>query len=202
MEELAIFSHDVHAFWFDKLDCDGHWDKKTSSKWFRKDPLFDKKIKERFGAYLERHFIIEELSFDTPKQLLALIILFDQFPRNMYRGRKEAFKWDKIAIALAKKGIEMGMDKQLLPIERFFFYLPFMHSEDLDQQNEAIRLYETLVKDAPKDQRTFFEGSLDYTHKHQVIIKRFSRFPHRNAALERVSSDEETTFLKEPGSSF
>jgi len=170
------------------------WFKETpSTKWFDKDPSFDKKIRDLF---LETYDAAKAGNIYSWKEgvdsYLALVILFDQFPRNMFRGDGKAFETDSLALKIAKKAIKKGLDKELGAIERKFLYMPFMHSENLEDQRESVKLFSLM-----EDQET-----TKYAIQHANIIEKFSRFPHRNKILKRQSSKEEELFLKTPGSSF
>jgi uncharacterized protein (DUF924 family) len=127
-----------------------------------------------------------------PKGVLAAILVLDQFPRNMFRDDARAFATDQAALALAKRAISDGIDMQLPPEERAFIYMPFQHSEAHDDQARSIALFTSLS--APLN--------LDFARRHQAIIARFGRFPHRNSVLGHASTVEELAFLQEPGSSF
>ena len=171
--------------------------------WFGKDAANDRDIRSRFGADLQR--ANEGLCDDwaaTPRGRLALILLFDQFPRNIYRDHAQAYAYDDRARALTCEGLERGCDRSLTPLERAFFYLPLEHAEDLELQERSVALFRRLHEDAPAGQRELFAGFLDYAERHRDIIARFGRFPHRNRALGRESSAEEREFLRQPGSSF
>jgi uncharacterized protein (DUF924 family) len=165
--------------------------------WFVKDPLFDEAIRAR---YLQLHNAaalggLADWS-GNERSALALIIVTDQFPRNLFRGSPRAFETDPMALTAAKHVVDQGWDRKMLPIERLFVYLPFEHSESLAEQERSLALYEPL-KAFPET-----ADAEDYPKRHWEIIKRFGRFPHRNAALGRESTAEETEFLSQPGSSF
>ena len=158
--------------------------------WFEKNPDFDAEIRERFGAVLERAAAggLDGLA-ESPQGCLALVIVLDQFPRNIFRDDGRAFATDGQALALVKSVIGTGLDIQLTSLEREFLYLPFEHSEDLDDQRRSVELFGTLGADA-----------LDWAERHLAVIERFSRFPHRNAVLGREATAEESAFLEEkPG---
>jgi uncharacterized protein (DUF924 family) len=124
--------------------------------------------------------------------VLAAILVLDQFPRNMFRGDARAFATDEASLELAKRAIADGFDEKLTRDQRVFLYMPFQHSEDRDDQARAIALYSMLGKPL----------NLDFALRHQAVVDRFDRFPHRNALLGRASTEEERSFLTEPGSSF
>jgi uncharacterized protein (DUF924 family) len=127
----------------------------------------------------------------TPLAALALVVVLDQFSRNMFRGTPRAFAGDLAALAAAASIIERGFDRLLSAQERTFVYMPFEHAEDLAAQNRSLALFGALD---PND--------MEYARRHHEIIARFGRFPHRNAVLGRESTPEEIEFLKRPGSSF
>lgn len=165
--------------------------------WFRKDAAFDAQIRDRFLAL---HETAASGALDAweqqPESALALTVVLDQFPRNMFRGTPRAFAADALALQVARRAVERGFDQRLLPVERCFLYLPFEHSENIADQQRSVELFESLSGDA--DSR----GNIDYAHRHQAVIARFGRFPHRNAILGRESTPEELVFLQQPGSSF
>ena len=164
---------DVLKFWFG-LKPEKWWDGGTE---------LDRRIKSDF---LELWFDMKQLPVDSfladPLTALAAVILFDQFPRNMFRGHADAYATDANALAIAKGAVDRGLDKELAPDERKFLYMPFMHSEKLEDQNRAVLLFTELRDD----------HQLGYAKHHRDIIERFGRFPHRNAILGRASRPEET----------
>jgi uncharacterized protein (DUF924 family) len=160
---------------------------------FRKDAALDAAITSRFGALYER--LSKEpppTSSLSPALALASLIVLDQFPRNMFRGTARAFATDPAARKIARAAVDAGLDRALGKDARLFIYLPFEHSEDLADQERSVALMADLG-DAEYDR---------YAIAHREIIRRFGRFPHRNALLGRVSTPDEIEFLKEPGSSF
>ena len=164
---------DVLKFWFG-LKPEKWWDGGTE---------LDRRIKSDF---LELWIDMKQLPVDSfladPLTALAAVILFDQFPRNMFRGHADAYATDANALAIAKGAVDRGLDKELAPDERKFLYMPFMHSEKLEDQNRAVLLFTELRDD----------HQLGYAKHHRDIIERFGRFPHRNAILGRASRPEET----------
>ena len=134
---------------------------------------------------------------------LALILLLDQLPRNIHRAVPAAFAQDAKARDLCLRGLSLGADKALSPLARVFFYLPLEHAESREQQARSVALFEALAAEqADGPARETFEGFADFARRHQVIIQRFGRFPHRNAILGRTSTPEEAEFLQQPGSGF
>jgi uncharacterized protein (DUF924 family) len=199
----------ILAFWFG-ADAAGS-DVNTvagrqSGLWWGKDAAVDQTIKTRFEASLlaARDNKLDDWA-ESPAGLLALILLLDQFPRNIYRDSATAFDFDELARQCCHLGLAQGYDQQLSPLQRVFFYLPLEHSEDIDDQEHSVQLFRALAKQAGKDDpaaKATFEDYLKFADRHHAIIARFGRFPHRNAVLGRASTAEETAFLKEPHSSF
>ena len=187
--------HDVLDFWFAPLGSPEFG--KPRAAWFEKSQAFDDVIRARFPD-LHRRAAAGALQAwrDSADALLALIVVLDQFPRNLFRGSSAAFATDAQALAAAQLAVARGFDVQLLPVQRWFVYLPFEHAEDLAQQRRSLELFERLRGDPAS------AGSIDYARRHFDIIARFGRFPHRNAALGRVSTPEEAEFLTQPGSGF
>lgn len=193
----------VLEFWFGTEGDDAEIAAAKGTVWFGKSDATDRQIEEQFGELVRQ---AAEGAFNatlyTPQQRLAVIILLDQFTRNIYRGQPDCFASDPLALQLALDGLEQGEDRELRPIERVFFYLPLEHSEELALQDRSVALYAELMEEVPGAWRKLFAGFHDYAVRHRVIIERFGRFPHRNAILDRVSTPEEAEFLTQPGSSF
>ena len=186
----------VFDFWFLPPDNRGYG--QARAQWFRKDDAFDARIAELFGALIAAALDGGLRDWDaTPHGALARIIVLDQFTRNVHRGTPRAFAGDEQALALAVALTQDGLDQQLPPMLRAFAYLPFEHAEDLAMQARAVELFQRLSQAQPG-----FESMLDYAQRHQEVIARFGRFPHRNAMLGRPSTPEEVEFLRQPGSSF
>jgi uncharacterized protein (DUF924 family) len=165
--------------------------------WFKVDPAFDRQCRDGFESLRQRAAAGDCADWAREAEpCLALILLFDQFPRNLFRGRADAFATDPQAREAARAALARGFDRSLPATWRQFIYLPFEHSEDLADQELSVKLYAALARDPA------FAGTLGYAQRHHAIIARFGRFPHRNAALGRKSTPEEEAFLKEPGSSF
>ena len=189
---------DVLDFWFLPSGDPGH--DRFRAEWFRKDAAFDDTIRARFGDAVESAlasgFADWEASADGA---LALILLLDQFTRNLFRDTARAFAGDARALAVAHGMVASGRDKNLPPIRRWFVFMPFEHSESLLDQERSVALFAGLRREA---QHPAFESAYDYAVRHREIIERFGRFPHRNAALGRASTPEEIAFLAQPGSGF
>lgn len=175
----------------------------TTKSWFGGGPTVDAEIRERFAASVAAAGAGELDSWlESPRDTLALLILLDQFTRNVYRGTPQAFAFDARARKVAREALARGHDRAATPVERTFFYLPFEHSEDLADQTLCIEKTREALAEAPEGMKKFLEMAVDYAIRHRVIIERFGRFPHRNAILGRESTPEEVEFLKTPGSSF
>lgn len=184
----------VLEFWFSEL---------TPEQWFRGGDTVDHLVQQRFESLIEEVRDGQHDGWaDSPEGRLALILVLDQFPRNIYRGTSRAFAYDAKALELALRGIEEGDDLKLGHDHRAFFYLPLEHSETLEIQDQSVERYASLVLSVPPEQRDSVRHYLEYAWKHYVIIKRFGRYPHRNAILERPSTAEESAFLEGPDSSF
>lgn len=187
--------HAVLDFWF---GAPGSADfGRPRAAWFKKSDAFDALIRERFLSLYEAARVGELAGWrDSPLSLLALIIVCDQFPRNLFRDSPRAFESDPLALDCAREMVARGWDRRLLGVQRQFVYLPFEHAENIAMQRESMRLFGELAHEPAH------AGLLEWAHKHFVIIERFGRFPHRNAVLGRASSAEETEFLKGPDSKF
>jgi uncharacterized protein (DUF924 family) len=191
---------DVLEFWLGKPGDPPLAKEKT---WWKKDEAFDQQIRDRFQATLERAVAGELASWrETPKGRLALVILFDQFSRNMFRGTPRAFAQDSLAQDVAAQALDAGDDDTLPPVAASFLYMPFMHAENVAGQDRCVAGYEKMLASCPADVKAMAEHSLKYAHLHRDIVVRFGRFPHRNAILERPSTPEEAHFLTQPNSSF
>jgi uncharacterized protein (DUF924 family) len=189
---------DILHFWFDDPNQPDSEYGQQRKIWFKKNPDFDQQIRDRFLADYNR---AAQGDLDhwhhQPQACLALILLLDQFPRNLFRGQPQAFATDDQALELAQCAIAHHYDQQLQPVERIFLYLPLEHSENMDHQEQAVQLFQQLHASHPE-----FENSLDYALRHRDVIARFGRFPHRNQILGRETTPEEAEFLQQPGSSF
>jgi uncharacterized protein (DUF924 family) len=186
---------EVLDFWFGPAGAREYG--RPREAWFKKSEDFDDTIRARF---LDLHQQAAEGRMQgwraAPDSLLALIVVLDQFPRNLFRGTSRAFATDSQALAAAQLAVAQGFDRLLSPVQRWFVYLPFEHAEDLALQRLCLDLFEGLRSDPAS------AGTIDYARRHLEIIARFGRFPHRNAALGRDSTPEEIEFLRHSGSGF
>ena len=169
-------------------------------KWFAKDDAFDEQVRRRFLGLVQAAEAGGLGDWDddraSPADRLALVLVCDQFPRNLFRGQARAFALDARALAVARGMVERGDDLTLPPVRRWFVYLPFEHAESLADQHESLRLFGQLRDDPQAGQ------AWDWAVRHAQVIERFGRFPHRNVALGRDTSPEEAKFLQTPGSRF
>ena len=165
--------------------------------WFRKDAAFDATIADRFGARVDQALNGALAAVPaTPRGILAQVLLLDQFTRNIHRHTAAAFAGDALALTLAEAAVAAGEDRALIAVERWFLYLPFEHSEAPAVQSRSIELF-TRLRD-----ETGLSDPLRWAEKHARVIRRFGRYPHRNAILGRASTPAEIAFLREPGSRF
>ena len=181
--------------------------KRRVELWFETNPQVvaqqDEMVRAQFQEVLDRATRGELDGWaDSPRRRLSLIILLDQFPRQMYRGTAQAFAYDPAALALTLSGMQLAADGALNLVERLFFYMPLQHAEATEVQDESVSAYRRLVDESPAELRSTFEQSLQYAEEYRGIIRQFGRFPHRNKTLGRESTPEETTFLAKSGEKF
>ena len=169
---MSDWRSDVLKFWFAL----------KPEQWWKTDEALDERIRQDFlKPWAEKRQLPADAFLTDPLTAVAGVILFDQFPRNMFRGHADAYSTDPLALAIAKGAVDKGLDEQLAPEERKFLYMPFQHSENLDDQNRALLLFTALGDDE----------QIKYSKHHRAIIERFGRFPHRNAILGRPSRPKE-----------
>jgi uncharacterized protein (DUF924 family) len=186
---MTIQPSDILTFWFEDDPS------LRRVKWFEKNADFDAECAGLTSIVREARAGRYDFWAATPRGALALIIVFDQLSRNVFRHSAEAFAADAHARQIARRMIEIGFDLLLTPCERMFVYLPFEHSETMEDQDEAVRLFEALRDALGPD-------TISYVHRHRDVIRSFGRFPHRNAALGRINTPDETTYLAQPGAGF
>lgn len=170
--------------------------------WFGKSKETDAEIRDRFGPLLETLSELpaaEDWAARGPRERLAAIIVLDQFSRNLYRDEARAFAQDDLALLLCEDGIALKQDKTLSEVERIFFYLPLEHSETPEDQERSVSVFTDLLADSREGFRSLIESTLQYAKDHKKVIDDFGRFPHRNKALGRDSTDEEKEWLAEGG---
>ena len=189
----AALPQAVLDFWFGRPATE-----QPRPEWFRKDPTFDRGIALQFGTTIDAALASGLPAWgDGPEAALARIVVLDQFMRNVFRDTPRAFGGDARALAAARALVASGGHLRLAPLQRWFVYLPFEHAEDAAAQDESMRLFDELALQHP----ALADARL-WAHKHQLVIQRFGRYPHRNLVLGRLSTDQEQIFLREPGSAF
>ncbi len=183
---MRDIKQEILHFWFDET---------PPALWFQKNDDFDNQIRDRFSsAYKLATEGLCDSWRDTAEGCLALCIVLDQFPRNMFRGLPAAFATDAKALGIAKFAVARGFDQTLSVTRRRFLYLPFEHSEELSDQEHALTLFKSTQEDDPL--------GYDYAVRHHEVISRYGRFPHRNAILGRKNTPEEDEYLAQPGAGF
>jgi uncharacterized protein (DUF924 family) len=193
----------VLNFWFGPIGPDGTVADEKQSRWFDGGSALDEAIRRRFGEDLERASRGELDGWALePRGRLALVVLLDQFSRNVYRGEARAFANDARALALCLEGIARGDDAALTPLERIFLYLPLEHAEDRTVQGRSCEHVAALAASAPAMLRPTCDDFLAYAVRHRDVIERFGRFPHRNAVLGRASTPDEIAFLRDHAAGF
>lgn len=197
-ETATVGASDVLRYWLGDAIELGWPSQSRSELWFGGNKALDADIAERFGAQVElamggglRHWEA------APASHLALVLLLDQFTRNVFRGQARAFSGDARAQSLVHDALQRGWQAELPLAGAVFLYMPLMHAEDLALQNACVRRFESLVASAPSQRREDLQGNLAFARQHRDIIARFGRFPYRNAALGRSSSTEEIAFLRD-----
>ena len=190
----APMRDDILDFWFGQPGTAGYGEERNV--WFRKDTAFDASMRTRFGGAVETALAGGFADWTDPRGTLARVLLLDQFTRNIFRDTPRAFAGDELALALAQDVVERGDDGALVPVERRFLYLPFEHAESDAAQQRSVELFTRLSHE------TELTGPLEWAQRHAAIIRRFGRFPHRNAIVGRLSTPEEIAFLATPGSGF
>lgn len=198
----------VREFWFGKLPLSADGLNRRIRFWFGGDTtelgrLRDEHMRARFGELLEQAASGGLASWaDGPRRRLSLILLLDQFPRNMFRGSVRAFAYDAQALALTLSGMQSAADAALDAVERIFFYMPLQHAESREVQDESVAAYRRLLTEAPQELHGPFAASSRSAENHRAIIEQFGRFPHRNRVLGRVNTPAEKEWLRKGGEHF
>ena len=192
--DMPADAREVLDFWFDPAHA---------AYWFDSSEEFDSEIRHRFGG-LVKAAASGQLDVWTaePDRWLALLILLDQFPRNIHRGDARAWASDVKAQRVAVSGLADAFDRRLPPLQRVFAYLPLEHAEDIGLQRYSVALFEALHAQVAVEQRERFGNFLDYARRHREVIARFGRFPHRNAVLGRVDTPQEALYLAQAAAGF
>ncbi len=198
MVTAMVAAADVLSFWFGPNGPEGPVSDDIRARWWRKSDAFDDEIRQRFGDVHARACAGELDDWcETPRGRLALVIVLDQFSRNLHRGDPRSWAQDPVAQRHCVALIDAGGDRDLPPEGRAFLYMPLMHAEDRELQARSVAVFDALGREHPH-----LAGLQNYALQHAAIVDRFGHFPHRNATLGRESTDEERAFLEQPGSSF
>jgi uncharacterized protein (DUF924 family) len=193
----------VHEFWFGSLGDDDSYPTSLFGRWFQSGDELDDEIRKQFGELVEAAGNGERASWrESAEGALALIILLDQFTRNIFRGTGDMYKFDALAREIAEDSVLAGFDCLLHPVKAAFFYFPFEHAEDIAAQEKAITLFRMLPRRVAEEHRDQYVGFIDYAIAHRDIVARFGRFPHRNKLLGRETTPGEARFLELSGSGF
>lgn len=200
---MVVKPHEIVEFWFGDALALPKQAGARAELWFGKNDEFDREVRDRFGALPQ---LAAKGGLDAWREeassALALVLVLDQFPRNLHRGSARAFAFDSQALTVALEAIERGFDGILHAIQAPFFYLPLEHAEDIEHQERAVRLFEELTARAAVELRPMLESFTSFARRHRDVIRRFGRFPHRNAVLNRPSTEEEVTYLESGGDQF
>jgi uncharacterized protein (DUF924 family) len=186
--------NEILDFWFGPRDSAERG--KSRALWFRKDAAIDQAIRARFGGAVDTALAGGFSEWTTPRDALARVLLLDQFTRNLYRESPRAFAGDSLALGISKAVVASHDDQKLMPVERWFLYMPFEHAEEAAAQQASLELF-TRLRD-----ETGLGDPLVWAERHAAVIRRFGRYPHRNAILGRESTVEEIEFLATAGSRF
>ncbi len=204
MKPIMFTPTAILEFWFGNQNNMLDINSEKSGLWWGKNSVVDQNMAHLFRPLVDLIHAGSQYDFwrNQPDGCLASILALDQFPRNIFRGTPQSFAYDAMARELAEQFVSKGFDKVMTPLQCVFAYLPFEHSEDLQDQERSVVLFKKLVDMAGPAEREMFEGFLEYAIKHREVIEKFGRFPHRNEILGRPSSTRELDFLKLPGSFF
>jgi len=191
----------IREFWFGELEPNGVVDAAKSRRWFHADPALDRYIHDHFQGDLRAAAAGRLVRWERDAAgMLALILLFDQFTRNMYRGTPRAYMFDARARICSDRALTQGLTEALWPVERAFVYMPFQHAEDSARQDQSVRLFSELVDTAASGgQEQLLRSFLRSAEEHREVIRTFGRFPWRNAILGRESSAAERVYLDRQG---
>jgi uncharacterized protein (DUF924 family) len=202
-EEVHGDPQAILGFWFGHAADDPAEASARERFWFGASRETDSLIGERFASAVKAAARGEFDSWvQVPRSTLALVLLLDQFPRNIWRGTAKAFAHDAQALRTAQEAVARGHLENLAPLERWFLVLPFQHSESIEDQRESIRLSSEIVRAAPASWRPLLEGYLQFAKEHFALIEQFGRFPHRNRVLGRTLTAKEEAYLSRGGASF
>ena len=198
-DEIRQALRDIHRYWFGELTAPDEFRRDKLDLWFRTSEETDRHIRDNWGALIPVAAAADwDIATLSREEAVALVVLLDQFPRNIFRGSGEAFACDAKARQTARALLAPGVNR-FYRIERVALGIPFEHSEEIADQNYSLMYYGTLAVNAPPAWTDFGGVMLDFATKHRDIVRRFGRFPHRNAALGRDSTPEEAAFVAEKG---
>ena len=193
----------VLSFWLGEVPLCNAAALEKRAMWFSKSEALDAEIAHRFGDdVLDAQAGEYDHWAQTAEGTLALLILLDQFTRNIWRGQPASFAGDAKALAVAKRALAQGRDAQVCPVARIFFYLPLEHAEDMACQDASVAAFEHLAAKADAQTQALFQMTAEYAHKHREVIAQFGHFPHRNRMLGRTSTAAEEVYLAQPGAGF
>jgi uncharacterized protein (DUF924 family) len=197
-------AQDILSYWLGQLNPEtGQSTENKFPLWFGKSQETDDHLRETYGSLLEKAKAGELKDWEeSPESLVALVILMDQFSRNIFRGTSGMYAADEKALSLSKQVVESGQDEQLPTAMRVFLYMPFMHSEELEDQEKCIEIFKKLKEQVPESIKDSIENNVIYAIKHRDIVKEYGRFPHRNEILSRANTPEEEVYLAQPGAGF
>ena len=200
---MSARPEDVLAFWFADALKGPERTQARMPFWFEPRAEVDREILERFGAPVARAAAGELVSWEAaPHRALALVLLLDQFPRNIHRGHAAAFAHDALALAVARRALERGFERELAPVEHAFLLLPLEHAEDLATQDECVARSRALAESCPAEWTETLRTFVPFAEQHRALIQRFGRFPHRNRVLGRSSTGEEEKYLAGGGETY
>ena len=186
----------VLNFWFSDIELDAPRVDSRMDRWFSNDPALDERIREEFLPLVEQASNGDLMDWaETPHGRLALIILLDQFRRNIFRGTAEAYTQDNLALKICIEGTMNNAYKSLSPFQRLFFFMPLQHSESLKVQEKSVGIYDALAQSVSETMQETFQTTAQFAELHHDIIEQFGRFPHRNKALSRKNTPDEENYL-------
>lgn len=190
---------DIHQYWFGELRYPGDHLANTGELWFRKSDETDRHISERYEPFIHEAAAMEwDLGLLSREEGVALVVLFDQFPRNVFRDSGKQFAFDQKALEITKTLVASGLGR-FFPIERDLLSLPFQHHEDAASQDHSVLMAADAAVNGPENMRDMHRIFLDFATKHRDLIRKFGRYPHRNAHLGRISTPEELAFVQKHG---
>lgn len=200
---MVVKPGEILEFWFGDALASAELAKTRAKLWFSRNDEFDREIERRFGL-LPESAVRGELDTwrGNASSALALVLILDQFPRNLFRKSPRAFAFDSLARDVALEAISRKYDEALPALQTSFLYLPLEHAEDIELQERSVQLFELLTTRAPADLHDLFESFADYARRHRAIVRRFGRFPHRNDVMGRPSTPEEVAYLEAGGDRF